>query len=51
MGDADQLMFTGKRPHFRADRVRDFAADIGIDLVEHEQGNRIVRGECGFDCA
>ena len=28
---------------------RDLPADVGVDLVENEKRDRIVRGECGFD--
>ncbi len=49
MGDANELMFAPEGLHLCSDSVRDFAADVGVDLVEHEKGNRVVRGECGFD--
>ena len=35
MRDADHLMITPQHLHLGANRVRDFAADIRIDLVEH----------------
>jgi hypothetical protein len=28
----------------------DFAADVCIDLVEHEQWDCVLRSQCGFDC-
>ena len=47
--DANHLMIAPQRLHLRADSMRDFAADVRVDLVEDEQRNRIVRGERGFD--
>ena len=50
MSDANQLMLMSERLHLCPDRVRDFAADVRVYLVEYEKGNRVVRGERGFDC-
>ena len=49
MGNANHLMIVAQGSHFRSDRVRDLAADVGVDLVEHEQWNRVVGRQGGFD--
>ena len=35
-------------PHLRGDPGRDLTADIGINLVEDEQGNPVLIGKRGF---
>ncbi len=47
--DAEHLMAFAKGTHFRGDGVGDFAADVGVDFIEHEQRNSVLRGERGFD--
>ena len=49
MRDAKNLMLAAERSHLGADGIRDFAADVCVDLVEDEQRNRILRGERRFD--
>ena len=48
MGDAEDLMPFAERLHLRADGVGDFAADIGVDFVEDEQRDGVLRGERDF---
>ena len=50
VGDAKDLMRGTELFHFRADFCADFAADVGVDLVENENGNTVLRGERGFEC-
>ena len=49
MRDADYLMIPSQRLHLGTNGVRDFAADVRVDLVEHEQWNCVVRSQRGFD--
>ena len=48
MGDANQLMLVAERSHLCANRMRDLAADVRVDLIEDEKRNRIVRSERGL---
>jgi hypothetical protein len=48
MRDADHLMIA-QRLHLGTNGVRDFAADVRVDLVEHEQWNCVMRSQRGFD--
>src|SRR5213080_3669042 len=43
MRDANHLMIAPQRLHLRANCVRNFAAYIRVDFIEHEEGNRIMR--------
>lgn len=45
MADAEDLMMLPERTHFRTDGVRDFSAHIGVDFVEDEQRDRVLRRE------
>ena len=45
MGDADHLVMPGHLLEFGADGSAHFPADIGIDLVENQQGNAVLSGE------
>ncbi len=38
-----------ERAHFRADRMRDLAADVGVDLIEDEERDGVLRGQRGLD--
>ena len=49
MRDADHLVIPPQPLHFGTNGVRDFAADVCVDLIEHEQGNGIMRSQRGFD--
>ena len=48
MGDAEHLMASPRDLIFCTDRVRDLAADVGVDLVEDEQRDGVLRGERGL---
>ena len=48
VGDAENLMSRSEFPHLRGDPGRDLTADIGINLVEDEQGNPVLIGKGGF---
>ena len=48
VGDGEDLALLGDGAHFCADGVSDFAADVGVNLVEHEQRDGVLRGERGF---
>lgn len=49
MADAEHLAIASEFLHFCADGMGDFAADIGVDFVEHEESDGVLRGEGGFD--
>ena len=45
MRDAQHLMLGGDGCHLLPDRMGGFAADIGVDLIEDQNGNRILVGQ------
>ena len=45
VGDRDDLVSVAEEGHLAADRSGDFAADIGVDLVEDHQGDAVLVGE------
>lgn len=49
VGDAQHLMVAGDAAHLGADGMGGLAADIGIDLIEHEDGDLILGGEDGLE--
>ncbi len=49
VGDAEDLVGRAEAAHFCADGMGDLAADVGVDLIEDEQGDAILRGEGAFD--
>ena len=48
VGDADDLARAGEGVEFFSDRVPHLAADIGVDFVEHQHRDAIVRGKHRF---
>ena len=48
MRDGEHLPLVRDGPHFLADGVRDFSADVCVDLVKNEQRNRVLCGERGL---
>ena len=40
--DAKHLVIFAERLHLRPDGIRDFAADVRVDLVEDEQRDRVL---------
>ena len=49
MGDRNNLSIVAQRTHFRSDRMRNFAADIRIDLVKNQQTDEVLLRENGLD--
>jgi hypothetical protein len=49
VGDADHLVMPAEVAHFLANRMGGFTSQIGIDLIEDEKRDAILRGECGFE--
>ena len=49
VGDAQDLVLPGNRAHFVADGGGGFAADVGIDFVEDEDGDFVFGGEDGLE--
>ncbi len=49
MRDAEDLVGGAEAPHLCADGMGDFAADVGVDFVEHQQRDAVLRGQRAFD--
>jgi hypothetical protein len=49
VGDAKHLALVGDLPHALADGVGGFAADIGIDFIENQNGNGVLGGKNGLE--
>ncbi len=49
VGDAEDLMVAGDVAHLLSDHLGGFAADIGIDFIEDEDGHLILGGEDGLE--
>jgi hypothetical protein len=49
VGDAEELMIAGDVAHLLSDHLGGFAADIGIDFIEDEDGHLILGGEDGLE--
>src|SRR5882724_5856600 len=49
MRDANDLVFISQSLHLSADGVRDFAPDVGVDLIEDKQGNGVLRRQRRFE--
>jgi hypothetical protein len=47
--NAEHLMVAREFSHFGADGVRNFPANVCVDLVEDEEWNRILLGQRRFD--
>jgi len=45
MSDANHLVFGGERSHLGAHRMSDFPSHVGIDFIENEQWDRVMRGQ------
>ena len=48
MGDAEDLVRCGEFFHLGSNLGSDFSTDIGVDLVENQHGNAVLRGERGL---
>jgi hypothetical protein len=48
VGDGHHLVAGAQRGHLAANRARDLAADVGVDLIEHHQRRVVLIGERGF---
>lgn len=49
VGNAEDLSGLSERCQFFADDASDFAADVGVDFIEYEDGNEIVGGKNRFE--
>ena len=49
VGNGHHLVGTSEIGQFTPHTGSDFSADIGVDLVEHEQGNGVLASEGAFD--
>ena len=48
MRDDQHLVPLAQRPHLARDRVRDLAAHVRVDLVEHQQRHGVLIGQRAF---
>lgn len=49
VGDGDDLVVFAQFTHFEADGAGDFAAHVGVDFIEDEQGGIVLTGKSAFE--